>query len=137
MWMAMLCSVTVSMGEDRRGAFNVTRFVTGVSRVTSEAGKPCHRVQSLTVSHEFSTAAYRYIRAEQGSHCRSRHRACRNQVRYRHQDRPWCNPFPESPAPWCGPETRRSWLFQARHRWQSAFWKRKRSTVSIKTRRRK
>lgn len=37
------------MGDDRRGAFNVTRLVTGVSKETSEAGKPCHGVQSLIV----------------------------------------------------------------------------------------
>ena len=40
MWMAMLCSVTVSMGEETKGVLRVMRFVTGESRVTSEAGKP-------------------------------------------------------------------------------------------------
>ena len=39
MWMAMLCPVTVSMGEDKRGALIVNRLVTLVSNVTSDAGK--------------------------------------------------------------------------------------------------
>jgi len=38
--MAMLCSVTVSMGEETKGVLREIRFVTGESRVTSEAGKP-------------------------------------------------------------------------------------------------
>jgi hypothetical protein len=36
----MLCSVTVSMAEDRSGAFNEIRLVTGVSREVSEAANP-------------------------------------------------------------------------------------------------
>lgn len=40
MWMAISCSVTVSMGEETKGVLRVMRFVTGASRVTSEAGKP-------------------------------------------------------------------------------------------------
>lgn len=40
MWMAMLCSVTVSMGEERRGVLREIRLVTGESRVTSLAEKP-------------------------------------------------------------------------------------------------
>jgi glucose-6-phosphate dehydrogenase assembly protein OpcA len=38
--MAMLCSVTVSMGEERRGVLREMRLVTGESRVTSLAEKP-------------------------------------------------------------------------------------------------
>jgi hypothetical protein len=36
----MLCSVTVSIGEETKGVLRVMRLVTAVSRVTSEAGKP-------------------------------------------------------------------------------------------------
>lgn len=39
MWIAMLCSVTVSIGEDGRGAFRVNRLETLDSRSTSETGK--------------------------------------------------------------------------------------------------
>lgn len=39
-WMAIECSVTVSMGEETRGVFKVIFRVMGVSRVTSEAAKP-------------------------------------------------------------------------------------------------
>lgn len=46
-WIAMECSVTVSMGEDKRGVFRVIRFVTGVSRATSEAGKPGDGINML------------------------------------------------------------------------------------------
>lgn len=38
--MAMLSSVTVSIGEDNNGVFSEIRFVTGESMVTSEAAKP-------------------------------------------------------------------------------------------------
>ena len=38
--MAMLSSVTVSIGEDKRGVFSEIRLVTGESSVTSEAAKP-------------------------------------------------------------------------------------------------
>ena len=40
MWMAIECSVTVSMGEERRGVLSEMRLVTGESRVTSDAAKP-------------------------------------------------------------------------------------------------
>ena len=40
MWIAMECSVTVSIGEERRGVLREMRLVTGESRVTSEAAKP-------------------------------------------------------------------------------------------------
>lgn len=40
MWIAMLCSVTVSMGEETKGVFREMRFVIGVSRATSAAAKP-------------------------------------------------------------------------------------------------
>lgn len=40
MWIAIECSVTVSMGEDTRGDFREIRFVTGLSSATSEAAKP-------------------------------------------------------------------------------------------------
>lgn len=38
--MAMLCSVTVSIGDERRGVLREMRLVTGESRVTSLAEKP-------------------------------------------------------------------------------------------------
>lgn len=38
--MAMLCSVTVSMGDETKGVLSEMRFVMGVSRATSAAGKP-------------------------------------------------------------------------------------------------
>jgi len=38
--MAMECSVTVSMGDERNGVLIEILFVIGVSRVTAEAGKP-------------------------------------------------------------------------------------------------
>lgn len=41
-WMAISCSVTVSIGEDTNGVLRVNRFVTGESRETSEAGKPMY-----------------------------------------------------------------------------------------------
>lgn len=53
----MLCSVTVSIGEDRRGALIVNRRVTLVSNEISDAGKAfdeiringrCKKVQCLT-----------------------------------------------------------------------------------------
>jgi len=40
MWMAMLCSVTVSMGDETNGVLRVMRLVMGESRATVEAGKP-------------------------------------------------------------------------------------------------
>jgi len=40
---AMLCSVTVSMGDEMKGVFRAIRLVTGVSKETSEAGKPSYR----------------------------------------------------------------------------------------------
>ena len=45
MCIAIECSVTVSIGEERRGVFSEIRFVTGVSRATSEAGKPKGKYQ--------------------------------------------------------------------------------------------
>lgn len=38
--MAILSSVTVSMGEDRSGVLREILFVIGESRVTEEAAKP-------------------------------------------------------------------------------------------------
>jgi hypothetical protein len=49
--MAMLCSVTVSMGEETKGVLRVMRFVIGVSRVTSAAGKPGDCVRMHVASH--------------------------------------------------------------------------------------
>lgn len=43
--MAMLCSVTVSMGEDSRGALMVNRRVTLVSNETSDAGKAVRTIR--------------------------------------------------------------------------------------------
>ena len=40
MWIAIECSVTVSIGEETRGVLRVIRLVTGVSRATVEAAKP-------------------------------------------------------------------------------------------------
>lgn len=40
MWIAMECSVTVSMGDETRGVLREIRFVTGVSKDTFEAAKP-------------------------------------------------------------------------------------------------
>ena len=51
MWIAMLCSVTVSMGDETKGVFRVMRFVMGVSRVTSAAGKPREHVRVRVASH--------------------------------------------------------------------------------------
>lgn len=45
MWMAMECSVTVSMGEEMKGVLREMRLVTGVSSVTALAGKPVERCQ--------------------------------------------------------------------------------------------
>ena len=47
-WIAIECSVTVSMGEETRGVLRVIRLVTGVSRATSEAAKPYMRGQQAT-----------------------------------------------------------------------------------------
>lgn len=58
--MAMLCSVTVSMGEERRGVLREMRLVTGESRVTSLAEKPelrskhadnCARAHTHSAAH--------------------------------------------------------------------------------------
>ena len=38
-WMAMLASVTVSMGEETKGALRAIRFVHSVRRFTSSAPK--------------------------------------------------------------------------------------------------
>jgi len=38
--MAMECSVTVSMGDERNGVLIEILFVIGVSKDTAEAGKP-------------------------------------------------------------------------------------------------
>lgn len=48
--MAMECSVTVSMGEDRNGVFMEIRFVTGVSNETAEAGKPMQYVSGVQLA---------------------------------------------------------------------------------------
>lgn len=52
MWIAIECSVTVSMGEDRSGAFSEMRLVTGVSRETSDAGKPADVASQLARAAE-------------------------------------------------------------------------------------
>lgn len=39
-WMAIECSVTVSIGEETRGVLREIRLVMGVSSVTSDAAKP-------------------------------------------------------------------------------------------------
>lgn len=43
-WIAIACSVTVSMGEESRGAFKEMRFVTGDSSETSDAENPVEKV---------------------------------------------------------------------------------------------
>lgn len=48
--MAMFSSVTVSMGEDRRGVLREMRLVTGESRVASEAAKPARICQTALQS---------------------------------------------------------------------------------------
>ena len=48
MWIAIECSVTVSMGEETRGVLREMRLVTGVSKATSDAAKPGMRRQPRT-----------------------------------------------------------------------------------------
>ena len=45
MWIAIECSVTVSMGEETKGVLREIRLVTGVSKATSDAAKPGMRRQ--------------------------------------------------------------------------------------------
>lgn len=52
MWIAIECSVTVSIGEETRGVLREIRFVTGVSSATSEAAKPGAEVnKTLQCTH--------------------------------------------------------------------------------------
>ena len=48
MWIAIECSVTVSMGDETRGVLRLIRLVTGASRATSEAAKPSIRDQQAS-----------------------------------------------------------------------------------------
>lgn len=52
MYIAILSSVTVSIGEERSGVLREILFVTGESRVTEEAGKPSMNSQYHLVYHE-------------------------------------------------------------------------------------
>ena len=49
MWIAIECSVTVSIGEETKGVLRVILLVTGVSKATSEAAKPGVRGQQVIV----------------------------------------------------------------------------------------
>ena len=48
MWIAIECSVTVSIGEETKGVLRVIRLVIGVSKATSEAAKPGMSGQQVT-----------------------------------------------------------------------------------------
>ena len=47
MWIAIECSVTVSIGEETKGVLRAILLVTGVSKATSEAAKPAVRGQQV------------------------------------------------------------------------------------------